>query len=256
MKELFQTIVQNFPKGLIKAILFNGGIISLSYYFIWIKYKERFKKFRIQLKERVNDKQIKREIENSLLTATVGILVSSIVLFFYSKGSTKLYINFADHPFFRVAGFFIILFVDDTWFYWTHRLLHHPKIFNLIHVEHHKSTDTNPFTTMSFHVLEPTLLSLWIFPVAFFIPTYIPILGLAQVYGLLNNIKAHLGYEFYPGWWNRTWLRYLTTSTHHNMHHSKFKGNYAVHFTIWDKLMGTEFNNYEAEFDNIKQRVQ
>ncbi|MFX8727494.1 sterol desaturase family protein, partial [Acinetobacter baumannii] len=86
------------------------------------------------------------------------------------------------------------------------------------------------------------------FPVAFLMPIYIPILGIVQLYGLLNNIKAHLGYEFYPRWWNKTWLRYLTTSTHHNMHHSRFKGNYAVHFTIWDKLMSTEFKNYEQEF--------
>ncbi|MFX9061818.1 hypothetical protein ABTN34_18875, partial [Acinetobacter baumannii] len=77
-----------------------------------------------------DSKQIKREIKNSLLTAVVGILVSSMVLFFYAKGFTKLYTNFSEHPFFSVAGFFLILFIDDTWFYWTHRLLHHPKIFN------------------------------------------------------------------------------------------------------------------------------
>ncbi|MFK9771655.1 hypothetical protein ACJENY_24770, partial [Escherichia coli] len=75
MKELFQTIIQTFPKGLVKAIIFNGGIITICYYFIWVKYKEKFKRFRIQLKERADSKQIKREIKNSLLTAVVGILV-------------------------------------------------------------------------------------------------------------------------------------------------------------------------------------
>jgi sterol desaturase/sphingolipid hydroxylase (fatty acid hydroxylase superfamily) len=36
-----------------------------------------------------------------------------------------------------------------------------------------------------------------------------------------------------------------TTSTHHNMHHQLFNGNYALYFTWWDKWMGTEFKDYE-----------
>jgi hypothetical protein len=38
------------------------------------------------------------------------------------------------------------------------------------------------------------------------------------------------------------------------MHHSKFKGNYGVHFRIWDRLSGTEFKEYEAEFDKVQER--
>ncbi len=255
MKELFQTIVDNFPQGIAKVVLMNGTAMTIAYLIFHKFFRERFRKFRIQLKERISNEQVRREIKNAFFTAIVGVVMSSIVMFLHSKGQTKIYTNFNDHTFFSIAGFFIILLLDDTWFYWTHRLLHHPKIFNYIHLEHHKSTDVNPYTTMSFHFVEPIISTFWIIPVAYFIPTYLPVFALAQVYGLLNNIKAHLGYELYPKWWNKTWLRYLTTSTHHNMHHSKFKGNYAVHFTIWDKLMGTEFEGYEAEFDKIKQRT-
>jgi sterol desaturase/sphingolipid hydroxylase (fatty acid hydroxylase superfamily) len=38
------------------------------------------------------------------------------------------------------------------------------------------------------------------------------------------------------------------------MHHKKFKGNYGVHFRFWDKLMGTEFNDYESQYDAIQER--
>jgi sterol desaturase/sphingolipid hydroxylase (fatty acid hydroxylase superfamily) len=38
------------------------------------------------------------------------------------------------------------------------------------------------------------------------------------------------------------------------MHHSKFKGNYGVHFRFWDRLMKTEFKDYEAEYDKIQER--
>jgi sterol desaturase/sphingolipid hydroxylase (fatty acid hydroxylase superfamily) len=38
------------------------------------------------------------------------------------------------------------------------------------------------------------------------------------------------------------------------MHHSKFNGNYGVHFRIWDRLLGTEFKDYEKTFDEIQNR--
>lgn len=77
---------------------------------------------------------------------------------------------------------------------------------------------------------------------------------LVQVWGLLDNIKAHLGFELYPAKLNKSWFRFLTSSTHHNMHHRKFDGNNSVHFRFWDKLMGTEFKDYESEYDKIQVR--
>ena len=253
--EALKQILSNFPQGFIAGLIMNGSLITIAYLLFWKKFKKRFQNWRIQLKERVDTKQIKAELKNSVFTLMVGALFSSIVVYLSSKGFTKIYTNFSDHsPIFGVAGFFILLFIDDTWFYWCHRLLHHPEIFRYVHLEHHKSVDVNPFTSMSFHWIEPFLLSSWIFPVAFFLPTYAPVLAFVQLWGLLDNIKAHLGYEFYSANFNKSWLRFLTSSTHHNMHHSRFKGNYGVHFRIWDKLLGTEFKEYEAEFDKVQER--
>lgn len=253
--EALKQILSNFPQGFVAGLFMNGSLIAIVYFIFWKKFKKRFQNWRIQLKERVDAKQIKAELKNSVFTLMVGALFSSIVIYLSSKGYTKIYTNFSDHsPFFAIAGFFILLIIDDTWFYWCHRLLHHPKLFPYVHVVHHKSIDVNPFTSMSFHWIEPFLLSFWIFPVAFFLPTYAPVLGFIQIWGLLDNIKSHLGYEFYPANFNKSWLRFLTSSTHHNMHHSKFKGNYGVHFRIWDKLLGTELKEYEAEFDKVQER--
>jgi ferredoxin len=119
---------------------------------------------------------------------------------------------------------------------------------------HHRSIDVNPYSSVSFHPVETILLTLWIIPLTFFMPTYLPVLGLVQVYGLFENIKGHLGYEFFPAWWNKSWLRFITSSTHHNMHHHKFNGNYGIHFRFWDKLFGTEFKDYETEYDTIQAR--
>lgn len=253
--DTLQQILLNLPQSFISGFFLNGTVILLAYFLFWKKFKTRLKNWRIQLKERVNNKQIKRELKNSLSTLLVGATFSSIVIYLSTKGYTTIYTNISDHnPLFAFGGFFVLLIIDDTWFYWCHRLLHHPKIFRFVHLEHHKSVDVNPFTSMSFHFIEPFLLSLWIFPVAYLFPIYAPIFMLVQIWGLLDNVKAHLGYELYPANLNKSWLKFLTTSTHHNMHHSKFNGNYGVHFRIWDRLLGTEFKEYESEYDKIQAR--
>jgi Delta7-sterol 5-desaturase len=255
--EILKEILSQFPKGFISGLIMNGTIISLVYFIFWKKLKVRLQNWRIQINQRADSKQIKREIKNAFFVLAVGSLFSSIVYYLSTQGYTKIYTHFSDHnAFFGIGGFFLLLIIDDTWFYWMHRLLHHPKIFKYIHLEHHKSVDVNPFTSMSFHFMEPFLLTLWIFPVAFFVPTYAPVFILVQTWGLLENIKSHLGYEIYPAWWNKSWFRFMTSSTHHNMHHNKFTGNYGIHFRIWDCLLKTEFKDYEAEYDSIQVRKQ
>ena len=70
-----------------------------------------------------------------------------------------------------------------------------------------------------------------------------------QVVGLVNNIVAHLGYEFMPRWFIRVPpFKWMTTSTFHNLHHTRFNGNYALFFRFWDRLLGTEVPEYEQRF--------
>lgn len=243
------------PKGLVAGIVMNGGLATLAYFIFWKKFKARFRNWRIQVKERADWKQIRAELTNSVLVFIIGAMFSGVVTYLSTKGYTKVYTDFSAHSaWLGVGGFFMLLLIDDAWFYWMHRLLHHPKLFPLVHVVHHKSVDVTPFTSISFHWVEALVLTLWIFPVSMLVPIYAPVLGLVQIWGLLDNIKSHLGYELYPAGLNRSWFRFLTSSTHHNMHHSKFKGNYGVHFRFWDRLMKTEFKDYEAEYDKIQER--
>lgn len=253
--EVVKQILANFPKGFITGLLLNGTATVLTYLIIWRLLKNKIRAWRIQIKERVNAKQIKRELKNSFFTLLVAATLSSVVFYLSAKGYTSIYTDISEHNIlFAISGFFVLLLLDDTWFYWCHRLLHHPKLFKYVHAEHHKSVDVNPFTSMSFHFVEPLLLSLWILPASFIFPIYAPLLGIVQIWGLLDNLKAHLGYELYPSWWNKSIFKFLTSSTHHNMHHSKFHGNYGVHFRIWDKLLDTEFKDYETTFEEIQKR--
>jgi sterol desaturase/sphingolipid hydroxylase (fatty acid hydroxylase superfamily) len=252
--ETIQEILKQIPKA-VGQFLINYGMIAIVYVVVWKLLKKRLQNWRIQLKERVDAKQIKAELTNSLFTLMVSTLFVSVIYILKTMGYTKIYTNINEYPmFFAYGGFFIFLILDDTWFYWMHRLLHHPKIFKYIHKTHHKSIDVNPFTSLSFHWAETLLLTIWIVPVSLVFPMYLPAFGILQIWGLLDNVKSHLGYEFFPSWWNKSLGKLMTSSTHHNMHHSKFNGNYGVHFRIWDKLLGTEFNDYEKTFDEIQER--
>jgi sterol desaturase/sphingolipid hydroxylase (fatty acid hydroxylase superfamily) len=253
--DTFKQLFFSYCQGLLAGLFFNLGIISITYLLVWKKFRHRLRHRRIQVPGRVDREQINSELRNSFFTLLVSALFTSIIFYLNTKGYTKIYSKYSEHsPFYAIAGFFFLLLIDDTWFYWIHRLLHHPSIFRYVHAVHHKSIDVNPFSSLSFHWIEPFLLTVWIFPVVWFIPTFAPILGFVQVFGLLDNIKSHLGYELYPANWNKSWLRFLTSSTFHNMHHRKFKGNYGVHFRIWDKFLKTEFYDYEVEFDRIQDQ--
>jgi sterol desaturase/sphingolipid hydroxylase (fatty acid hydroxylase superfamily) len=118
-----------------------------------------------------------------------------------------------------------------------------------VHAVHHKSVDVNPFSSYSFHFAEAFLLGGWVLPVILLVPIYLPMLGVLQGIGLANNVMSHLGYEFLPRWLLRVpLLRWMNTSTFHNLHHTSLRGNYGLMFRWWDRWLGTEVPNYEATF--------
>ena len=51
----------------------------------------------------------------------------------------------------------LMIFLHDTYFYWMHRLMHHPKLFKYFHLVHHKSTNPSPWAAYAFHPLEAVI---------------------------------------------------------------------------------------------------
>lgn len=66
------------------------------------------------------------------------------------------------------------------------------------------------------------------------------------------NVISHLGYETYPPWVGRWFI----TSTHHNLHHTRGRGHFMLYFNIWDRLMGTNADDYEALLEETRQRAR
>jgi sterol desaturase/sphingolipid hydroxylase (fatty acid hydroxylase superfamily) len=155
-------------------------------------------------------------------------------------------------------GFSIVLMMllHDAYFYFTHRLMHHPLLFKRFHLVHHLSTNPSPWAAYAFHPLETIVEAGITVLIAFTIPYHPSALVTFILISLLFNIEGHLGYEFWPkGMTRNKWLNWNNTSTHHNMHHQTFRYNYGLYFNWWDKLFGTNHPEYHDRFDAITSRT-
>lgn len=141
---------------------------------------------------------------------------------------------------FYIAGFVWMLFLHDTYFYWMHRVMHHPKLFRYVHLVHHKSTNPSPWTAYAFHPLEAVLEAGIIPLIAFTIPVHKTGIGFFMLFQIIYNVYGHLGYELFPKKFLATGAgRLINTGTAHNGHHKYFTGNYGLYTLLWDRWMGT-----------------
>lgn len=212
-----------------------------------------FSQSKIQSKLAVR-KDFIREILHSLQTTAVLAVIGYLVLYTPLKNVTKVYTAVSDYPTWWIwVSLLLSLIIHDTYFYWMHRLLHHPKIFGYTHLLHHKSTNPSPWTSYSFHFIEAWTEGAVLLVIVMIIPMHLATIGLFVLTGFMINVYGHLGYEVAPLWLRKTFLfEVLNTSVHHNLHHSKFKGNYGLYFRVWDRLMGTEHPDYVKEYDRIQ----
>lgn len=232
---------------------FIAGLFFVLFYVLFKKNK-RFKKLQPKMPQR---KDYAREIGYSLLTISIFALVPLCILDVPSIARhTTFYKDIHQYGYLYFFLAFPLMFVlHDAYFYWTHRLMHHKKLFPIFHLVHHKSTNPSPWAAYAFHPLE-AVVEAGIFPLFLFtIPIHFLHLFLFFLLMIVYNVYGHLGYELYPNGFNKTWFgKWVNTSTSHNQHHQYFKGNYGLYFTFWDRVMGTLRTDYDQRFDDITLR--
>jgi ferredoxin-NADP reductase/sterol desaturase/sphingolipid hydroxylase (fatty acid hydroxylase superfamily) len=250
----YQHIIGAFFDNAINYFLFTVPPFVL----FWMWGKSYFQKIRIQWVKRAFAHHISHDLMYSMLSFGIFALLNGFVLYQLSRGHTLMFTDWSQtNPVIWVATFLFVLFIDDMFFYWSHRWMHNPKIYGRVHRVHHESTDTSPFTAYAFHPLEAVIEGMTALILPFVLPMHWSVFLAWQLFSMVNNVVAHLGYELYPrGWVKLPFLRFKTASVHHNMHHQLFYGNYALYFTWWDKWIGTEFKDYEQRHQAIFERAQ
>jgi sterol desaturase/sphingolipid hydroxylase (fatty acid hydroxylase superfamily) len=232
---------------IIAGLAFLLGYILL---YKWVGYK----KIQQRLPGR-ND--YLREIIYSIVT----MLFFAFVPLFIIKNPviaphTTFYMNIDKYGwFYFFAAFPIMFIIHDTYFYWTHRLMHNPKFFKTFHLVHHHSTNPSPWAAYAFHPLE-AMVEVGIFVVFLFtIPIHRLHLPIFFLLSIIYNVYGHTGYEIYPKGFSKHWLgKWINTSVNHNQHHQFFKGNYGLYFLFWDRVMGTIRDDYDERFEEVKTR--
>lgn len=199
---------------------------------------------------------VRREILTSAVSVVIFSMVGALTLKAAQNGWTLMYWKVADRGvmwFWASIGCTILL--HDTWFYWTHRLMHHPRLFRLTHLTHHRSMNPTPWAAFAFSPLEAVMQAA-IFPLAVMIvPQHPYAFGLFMIWQMAFNVFGHSGFEFLPRWTMKSWLGWvLNTPTNHVMHHEKMRGNYGLYFNVWDRLMKTNHKDYEERFEQVVSR--
>ncbi|XP_078129888.1 cholesterol 25-hydroxylase-like protein [Sander vitreus] len=132
-----------------------------------------------------------------------------------------------------------LLLFDMQYFLW--HLLHHKVfwLYHFFHKEHHLYTATFSLATENTGVWE--MLSLTFF--AALNPALLDCHPLTEMLFFVTNmylsVEAHSGYEFPWSPHRLVPCGLYGGARHHDLHHLKFKVNYAPYFTHWDRLLGT-----------------
>jgi len=152
---------------------------------------------------------------------------------------------------------FIFILVEDFLFYWSHRLLHHPKIYKHIHKKHHEFKSTIGIASEYAH------------PVESFISNLVPFISGPILVGLMSQthaftfwlwtliritetVDAHSGYCFPISPFNL--LPFQGGPERHEYHHFYNRGSYGSFFCFWDWVCGTDLPFKQHHQSSLKTK--
>lgn len=187
--------------------------------------------------------QIREEIGWSLLAAAIYGAPAGVVAWgWQERGWTLIYADPADYPLWYLPlSLLLYLLAHDSWFYWTHRLLHRPRWFRIAHAVHHASRPPTAWAAMSFHPIEALTGAVVIPALAFLVPIHFGILLAVLAIMTVMGVTNHMGWELFPRWLVHSRAGgWLITASHHERHHEEYRCNYGLYFRLWDRLCGTD----------------
>lgn len=246
-----------FFKALEKIGTRYFAVALIAFLLFYILFKNKFFYRKIQ-KKFPRTKDYLRELGYSLSTMIIFSLIIVVLNSPAIGPHTTRYKEIAEMGWGYYFSVFPLLFImHDLYFYWMHRLMHHPAVFKYIHLVHHQSTNPSPWAAYAFHPLEAIIEQGIVIIFYFTLPIHITHLAIFFLFSIIYNVYGHLGYELYPKGFNKNILgRWINTSVNHNQHHQYFKGNYGLYTLIWDRIFGTIRKDYDIQFEEVKSRNQ
>ncbi|MGD8327173.1 MAG: sterol desaturase family protein [Sphingomonadales bacterium] len=211
----------------------------------WLKQR-KIQKRRAKFADR------RREFLASTMTAVIFSLNGTGVYFGTEAGIFQMIHAPIPNIWIGAIEITAVLLFHDAYFYWAHRAMHHPKLYNLFHKLHHRSITPTPWAAYAFAAPEAFVEAAVMPLMLLFFPLHDFVVFLFMTFMILRNVMGHSGYEIFPRWWlDKWWLSWVNVNTHHDLHHSTFNYNYGLYFRWWDKWMGTEHPDYKTRFLDV-----
>jgi Delta7-sterol 5-desaturase len=230
------------------AMLILIGVIGHAMALVWyIADKRKIRLCRDRIYDMpIGDKQIRREIANSIHTPIHAVLLYLCLLLGFFQNTTWL-------SFF--ASLALTFVWAEIWHYVSHRLFHIPQL-HWIHAEHHRSRLNSPFTAISFSFTEKLVFDAGILGALALVDLALSLnfYGIAAWYVgyLVINSFSHANCEIKSRNFHKLSGRVLTSATYHALHHSRYTGNYGLGTRFMDRLFGTEWEDYVPLYEQIK----
>lgn len=228
---------------------FFAGIFYVVFYVV---KKKAWSHLKIQ--EKIPPRKIMRmEVFYSTMTMLIFSVFAALIFMMIAAGMTKFYVDIHMYgvPYF-IFTLVAILFIHDFYFFVTHYMMHHKKLYPIIHQIHHVSLNPTPWAAFSFHPIEAVIQIAWLPVLIAVMPLHPFVIFWWAIYMMLFNVIGHLGYEIFSMGYMRGFGKFFFSSTFHNMHHSKNNCNFGLYFVIWDRFFGTVHSAYESTYNQIK----
>lgn len=189
------------------------------------------------------------DIKLSVLSVVFFAFAASCFMLCYRAGLTKVYayLQFKDIGYIAFS-YVSVLLLQDTYFYFTHRLFHLPLLFKWAHQGHHQSRPPTPWTFFALEPTEAVSQTLFLLSLVLVIPLHIGVLVAVLITMAVWTVGNHLGLQVVPisqtsSWWGQWFIG----SAHHLIHHRRYNRHYGLYFTLWDRLLGTQDERYETK---------
>ena len=169
-------------------------------------------------------------------------LVNPIMSFIGSQ-SLKLQFSPLAFPslFVNFKQIIIFILIEDSIFYWAHRISHWGPLYKLYHKKHHEFKVTISISSEYAHPIEYILVN--ILPLGagpfFYGSQHVHIITWLMwvAFRSIHTSEGHSGYNV--PWSPMRMLPFGVSTEYHDYHHRKNLGNFGSMLVVWDTLMGT-----------------
>ncbi|KAF3920119.1 hypothetical protein AA313_de0202188 [Arthrobotrys entomopaga] len=177
---------------------------------------------------------LKVVIGNQILSTSLHALLIYIGV---KTGKESFRVNASIPPVLEIVRDFIFsLLVREVLFYYSHRILHHPRLYPKIHKIHHRFTAPVALAAQYAHPIEEIVAN--ILPITIppqLLNSHILTFWIFMAYELLETTTVHSGYDFF-----------LNAAKMHDLHHEKFLIYFGA-IGVLDWFHGTDGSKMAAK---------